>query len=86
MFLADPKKLPKVKAVHLNLLEFQTIIFMLSDLSIVDPFLSNLNNFSSIPFSGLTTFEDICKIVLFKYIKVDKYSSENDNSERSETP
>ena len=81
-FMANPASLPKVKPANFSMLEIQTLIFMFKDLNICDPCISDLNTLSSTPFNSLTSFEEICRVVLFKYIKIEKYQ-EHDKSEAS---
>jgi len=43
---------------------------MLCDLSSVDPGISSVKHCTSVPFYSIETFEDLCSLVLFKYIEV----------------
>ena len=76
-FAANIENLPRIRPITLNYLELQTVIYMFSDINLIDPYVSNNNHMSSIPYFNLVSFQDICKYVLFKYVKVEKFLNEN---------
>ena len=56
--------------VELSFLELQTILYMLSDINSIDPGQCIRNLTGSVPFYHLDRFEDLCEIILFKYIDI----------------
>lgn len=67
--------------VELSFLELQTILYMFNDINSCDPSPILSQAISSIPFYHIDRFEDLCEILLFKYIDI--FSSEEESFDHS---
>lgn len=70
------------KKVDLSFLEMQTILYMFSDINSVEPGSCVKKLASSVPLFHVDSFEDLCEIVLFKYVEV--FTNEDESLEAAQ--
>lgn len=76
---------PVTPQVEISFLELQTVLYMFSDISSVDPNPCVRDCFSSVPFYQLDNFQSFCEVLLFKYVEVFLGDDESFDQAKSQT-